>query len=90
MTSQIVSPYQKVCFLIPKLTLLTAQEHILPYFKSILTVILHELYIRTNKMKGKLVAFSGKKNPVIFVVKNEIRSFLLPHQGNLFCSYPKH
>lgn len=27
---------------------------------------------------------------VIFVVKLKIRSFLLPHQGNLFCSCPKH
>lgn len=89
MTSKIVSPFQKVCFLIPRLPLLTAPDHILYYFKSILTLILHELYIRTNKTKGKHVAFSRKKT-VIFVVKNQIRSFLLPHEGNLFCSCPKH
>lgn len=51
--------------------------------KSTLTIFLDEINIRTNKLKGKLVALSRKKT-VTFVVKYKIRWVLLPHQGNFF------
>lgn len=88
-SSKMVSPFQRGCFLIPKVTIVTAPEHYqhtLYYINPTLTIFLDEMNITTSKRKGKLVVFRREKNGHIL----NIRSFLLPRQGNMFCSCPKH